>query len=380
MSQFECLVANVDSVTPHPNADRLELLSVCGYTTISQKGLYTVGDKVVYIPASAIVPDSILEELDLKGSNALKTYNGRRCVIKPIRLRGTFSEGIVYKPENVDSFDVGTDVSQLLGIEKYVPTLPKHLSGFCRPTGPFHNKIPKFDVEPIQKNKDLFTEGEEVVITSKLHGTLFHCGFVTDEDGNRNFFVTSKGLGNRGIVLDHENEANVNNLYVNEFLKKRGNKQRSLLDVLQSAPPLLESLSLFGEIVGPGVQDLTYGLTEPKLFLFAKHVKFFTNKEGFWCSPLQLQTFTLIINSLTEAIGDDALRRVPVVYHGPFSLEKVYELTNGKETISGKGLHVNEGVVVQSMVCAFNEKGKRLLLKSVSEDYKTRGGSVTEFE
>ena len=67
MSKFEVLVEEVSRVEDHPNADRLSLVGVRGYNCVSAKledgsHRYKVGDKVVYIPEGAVVPDWLLKK------------------------------------------------------------------------------------------------------------------------------------------------------------------------------------------------------------------------------------------------------------------------------------------------------------------------------
>jgi len=109
----------------------------------------------------------------------------------------------------------GMDVAGLLGITKYEPPIPVHMAGevlnlFGVPY--------KYDFESIQSVPDLFEIGEPVVASEKLHGTSFQAGYVPGMDKeecfvNGEFYVTSKGIGNRGLAFK-DNEANDGNLYV----------------------------------------------------------------------------------------------------------------------------------------------------------------------
>jgi RNA ligase (TIGR02306 family) len=62
-------------------------------------------------------------------------------------------------------------------------------------------------------------------------------------------------------------------------------------------------------------------------------------------------------------------QHVPLLYKGPYSKDIVLSLTNGKETISGKSLHIREGVVIKPEVDRIHPNAGRLALKSVSDDY-----------
>ena len=72
------------------------------------------------------------------------------------------------------------------------------------------------------------------------------------------------------------------------------------------------------------------------------------------------------------------LPRVPVLYRGPFSKKVMDEYTNGKETVSGKGMHIREGIVIRPVVERRQDNFGRVQLKSISEKYLLRANG-TEF-
>jgi RNA ligase (TIGR02306 family) len=189
MSTFEVKVRKLEpgSVTDHPDADRLSLIKIMDYVAISAKledgsHRYSEGDLVVYVPEGAVVPDYLLKPgfwNDEKNMGILSGPKGNR--VKAMRLRGIFSQGILFGVEHnmqyfltvadgskVEVFE-GQDVAELLGIEKYSPPIPPALAGeVCN----IHGKTVKYDFDSIQTLTDLFAEGEEVVVTEKLHGCL----------------------------------------------------------------------------------------------------------------------------------------------------------------------------------------------------------------
>ena len=72
------------------------------------------------------------------------------------------------------------------------------------------------------------------------------------------------------------------------------------------------------------------------------------------------------------------LSRVPVVYRGPLSAEVLMEHTSGRESVSGQGTHIREGVVVRPCVERRDPRLGRVQLKSINPKYLTRKGG-TEF-
>jgi hypothetical protein len=102
MSNFKVTVEKVHTVEDHPNADRLSLVRVLGHTCISAKlddgsHRYKPGDLVVYVGENTIVPDYLLKDGfwdETKGHGILGGKNHN--VVKPIKLRGMFSLGILF--------------------------------------------------------------------------------------------------------------------------------------------------------------------------------------------------------------------------------------------------------------------------------------------
>lgn len=147
---------------------------------------------------------------------------------------------------------------------------------------------------------------------------------------------------------------------------------------------------LMGEVFSFGIQDLGYSVDKsepPKFRAFDAYVGL--RNQGRFLNDEELN---LLLKELD-------IPRVPILYKGPFSKEKVLELTKGKETISGKEVHIREGVVVRttqerkadtdelSFSKTFNRGIKfdgiygRVQLKSISSDYLTRKNpDATEYQ
>lgn len=74
------------------------------------------------------------------------------------------------------------------------------------------------------------------------------------------------------------------------------------------------------------------------------------------------------------------MKRVPILYKGKFSKEIMDQFTNGKETISGKQLHIREGIVITPLIERYDSSLNlgRVILKNISIQYLVRTGG-TEF-
>lgn len=397
MSTFACPVVRVASVEDHPNADRLNIVRLegLGYICISGKledgtPRYKAGDWVVYIPSAAVLPEWLLKEMDFwndeTGKGTLAGANGDR--VKPLKLRGVFSEGVLYSVDNDGYFkvmddtdgeghytcipicvEVGDDVAGLLGITKWEPPIPVHMAGEVASVA---EAALKYDFERWESVPDIFAPDELVVATEKLHGTcciiqyfpgMDHPEMFPDHAGYRSITVSSKGRGSQGLVFKN-NEANANNLYVQAL--------RTLLDEYDLAARMhsmskvdggTHPVAILGEIFGKGVQDLHYGSTKPMFRMFDMRIG------NTWQCNDSLTYWSLEIP------------RVPVLYRGPFDLAAIEAVRDGKTATSGD--NIREGVVVTSMIPGDHPLHGRKICKMISPDYLLRkvkgGGEATEY-
>ena len=181
-----------------------------------------------------------------------------------------------------------------------------------------------------------------------------HPGLERPELFDNDGFVYSKGLGSKGLVFKN-NDDNFHNIYVATA------RENDIHARIRAAFPG-EAVHVLGEVYGRGVQDLAYGLTG----------------RGFAVFDIKVGCAFLGRDALDDAVRRLGLRRVPVLYRGPFSRDVLYQHTDGK-TVIGDGAHIREGVVVTPVTERIADHFGRVILKSVSGDYLTRKGETTEF-
>lgn len=377
MSTFKVPV-EVVTIEPHPNADALEIANIQGFQAIVRKGQFQTGQLIAYIPEAAIVPDDLLESMGLRG--ALHGPNKNR--VKAIRLRGIVSQGLVYPMR--DGWVEGQDVAEELGITKWEPRPDVPDDGELRPRRtPQGNpnafsvgasRTIRYDIENYRAHakRGILTEGEDVTYTEKIHGSwvcfaLLPKGMAHAEYGD--FIVTSKGLAKSGQALKPDVEGGRGNWYwraAREFDIEA--KMREIWGRSCGFP-----VFLMGEVFGEGVQDLTYGtpLTFRAFDIYIGNPSPDApgSERGTFLSDTALELF----------LGYMSLARVPVLYRGPFSVESMRQYTRGTETISGKGAHIREGIVVRPVNERTHPSVGRVIFKSVSEDYLLRKGG-TEYQ
>ncbi|MFV8183207.1 RNA ligase (ATP) [Streptomyces sp. AF1B] len=350
------VTAEVLTIHEHPNADALELAQVGLYRAVVAKGVYRTGDAAVYIPEQAVLPAPLIEELGLTGRLA----GGNADRVKAVRLRGELSQGIVCRPEALADVDLaraaldGTDFAERLGITKWVPPIPPTMDGDVE-SAP--DLLPWVDIENIQRFPDIFAPGEDVVLTEKLHGSACLLTYLVDED---RVHVSSKGFGAKSLALKEDPR----NLY---WRAVHGH------GVAAVAADLAKRLGarrvgIFGEVYGAGVQDLTYGADGRRESLGYAAFDVSADIDGTvrWLDPAELL--------------DGQLPLVPRLYEGPYDIEHVLSVATGRETVSGRELHLREGVVIRPATERYSPvTGGRAIAKAVSTAYLTRKGG-TEYE
>lgn len=117
-------VAAIDAITPHPNADRLEVATVLGWQVVVPKGRYRAGDKVVWFPPDAIVPK---EHSDRFGVTQYLANGRMKCA----RLRGVPLYGFLFAPDDADT-PLGTNLAAHYGVTKWLPPRRAHSRRRCR--------------------------------------------------------------------------------------------------------------------------------------------------------------------------------------------------------------------------------------------------------
>lgn len=182
MSIHEAKVIRLPEIRKHPDADKLGLVSVWGYTVIVALDSWKEGDLAAYLEPDTLVP------LNRPEFAFLKHYEDRTQErIKVKKLRGIYSQGLLV-PMREELFKEGDDAWEFLGLERYVPRISSpgtSLGSAPSEAGPSGIVAPKYDLENYRKFARLLVEGEEIIITEKLHGCLNYETKVTLFDGTK---------------------------------------------------------------------------------------------------------------------------------------------------------------------------------------------------
>lgn len=357
MSSLLVEVCTIDNIAKHPNADKLDIATIKGWNCIVGRNEYKPGDQVVFVPPDAIIPQNIINEHKL---SYLK--NGTR--IRAVKLRGVVSQGLILNvPDGLMVYD-GYNLAERLGITKWEPPVRQVQGQNKQRTG--KNRVnPNFtkftDIENIRHYNTIFEDGEEVVITEKIHGANWRAGYLRRSDRGFINWIKNSIFGSHEFVYGSHN--------VQLTFKNRGrcfykdNPYGKVIDKYDLKNAIPEDYTLYGEVYGKGIQDLSYGIEEVDLVIF--DVKY---KENYldWADFSQ---FCLA----------KGLPRVPVLYKGKFSADLIKTHTDGKTRMGKNVDQIREGCVIRPLKESNHYQIGRKVLKSVSEDYLIRDNG-TEFK
>ena len=337
---------------PHPNADALELAVVGGWRVCCRIGDFRPGQKVAHIPEQSVLPDDLIAEMGLDDPPRLAGKAHNR--VKAIRLRGETSQGLIYAGPRIADLGIGDDAAEALRLVKWEPPIPAAMSGSVQPAGAAVN----YDVENVKSWPHVLRPGEPVVVTEKLHGTLCVLGaHQPDADGPPVDVASSKGMFRQGLSLKlgEDVEENKHNVYVRMW-RSYGAAVRAAWERYGSSPG---GMFVFGEIVGPKIQDLRYGLTQIDWRVFDARVA------GRWLDWEE-------IAYLASEIGAET---VPVIAEGvAYSDDLLAEHSDGRSVLdSGQ---MREGIVVRPVRHRMDMNLGKVAVKSVSDDYLFRKGGT----
>jgi RNA ligase (TIGR02306 family) len=232
----------INEIIPIKGADKIELARVQGWNSCVKKGEFKVNDRIVFIPIDTVLQPAVWNQFLWS-----KTDPTALIRVKTVKLRGVISSGLIFPlsilPDPFTEYETGSDVSSLIGVEKYVKCIPAQLQGVAKGDFPSH-LVSKTDEDNLLSNPEVLDELKEcdsLVVTLKLDGTSG--SFIKEIDGT--FHVCSRNLE----LLEGDN-----------IYWKMANKY-NLKELMRNGT------SVQGEICGP-IQGNPLKLSEADLFIF----------------------------------------------------------------------------------------------------------------
>lgn len=342
-------IQKVLAVAPIQGADAIERVDILGWQCVSKKGEFKPNDLVVYLEIDSLLPRAPWCEFLFKPGrdDASAVYR-----LRTVKLRGQVSQGLVLPLSVLDgkkfSSDVrenpaytwseGQEVTELLGVTKFEPTIPAQLAGQVK--GQFPSFIPKTDETRVQAEPGVIEEfkGKQVVITTKMDGS----------SGTFFFYEGEFGVCSRNLEFKEDGD--------NSFWKvanKYGLKEK--------LAKLGRNIAIQAELCGPSIQKNRLNLKEHDIYAFNVY-------------DIQAARY-LDADQASDVIQDLGLKPVPVEYTGIFDpswdLPKLLSMAKGLYT--GTNNH-KEGIVIRPLVEERSEALKgRASFKVINNDYLLKG-------
>lgn len=297
-------IQKILDIKPIEGADLICAYKVKGWWVVDKKDAYKKDDLVVYFEVDSWVPTELAPFLSKgKEPSEYKGIKGER--LRSQKFKGQLSQGLVIKvqgdgptgtawsikkPNGLLHYISGLqeDVTDVLGVVKWEPTLPACLAGDAK--GLFPSCIPKTDQERIQNLKFEELLVGEYEITEKLHGSS--TTVLLDEQGN--FEVCSRNLSLK------EQETNAYWKAANDYNLKQKMTEEGL-----------QGYAIQGELVGHGILGNQYKV-ELDFFVFdvlksvnGEYKYLSANERKDVCKRLKLKHVPVLSYSKIEDIASD---------------------------------------------------------------------------
>lgn len=240
-------IQKIKNIRKHPNADSLCVGNVLGWQVVfnNEKDSYKEDDLVIYTVIDTVLPDNAQFEF----------LRNKKFKIKPIKLRGIESAGIIFPVNTLTFFGYdmreplseGMDVTDIIGVKHFEKPVPFELAGQAIGT------IPGFVIITDEDNLRTYPNA-----IPEMYG--------------RQFYITRKDDGSSGTFLIKGGEFNVCsrriNLKENESngFWKMAHKYDIKNVLLKTFPDT--DIAIQGEVCGPGIQKNKLGLTSLEFHLF----------------------------------------------------------------------------------------------------------------
>lgn len=324
-------IQKIKDIQPIPKADNIEVATVNGWKVVVKKDQYGIGDLVIYCEVDSFLPVEPEFEF-LRKSSYRKLEDGSEGFrLKTIKLRGQVSQGLVISIDDGQQIadrngcritlnleEVGTDVTDLLGIKKYERPIPAQLSGVMK--GDFPSFIKKTDQERIQNLTEEYEQMKQKTwfVTEKLEGS------------SATFYLRDGEFGvcSRNIELV---ESDDNTLW---RVARELNVEEKLREFSENGG---SDIAIQGEIIGAGVQGNIYKLN-------SQTIRFF--------SSFSIENYSYDWPPHYEMLvgGDLGLETVPIIdrnFKLPDTIEELLDYAEGESQLRS-GVE-REGIVLTNI-------------------------------
>lgn len=358
MSDILASIQKIIDIKPIEGADRIELVTVQGWTcVISKKDNFKIDDLCIYFELDSLLPEQPEFEFLRSKKFRIKTMK---------MIKGTvISQGLVFPLSILDSkwvedkpkkIEEGIDVTKCLKVEKYL-SVSEREERFDTTAKKKHNAFTKFMTR--------FSWYRKLTKTRSKSFPEFLS--VTDEENCQKlsnylekykdevFYVAEKMEGSSATFWYKKtgffgNEFGICSRNVRKFEFDNSNWSRAArqMDIKKKLKSVRKDIAIQGELCGPSIQGNIYNLSDLELFVFnvydIKAKRYYTLNE--------MILFCEIFGFKTVPILDTNFKLFPTV-------EEMLNYSNGKSVLYDTK---REGVV-------FRTHDRKISFKARSPEY-----------
>lgn len=349
-------IEKLHSVQPHPNkeVEKLEVAKVKEWPVVIPKGQFRDGDLVVFIQIDSIVPYTnsyfaFMERQKYRVWNAKFKGAPSQGLVCPLSILPGFTpmgkmvevETFAYNngTETLKFCQVGDDVTEVLGVQKYEKPIDSSICGDAKGGFPTH-LVSITDEDNLLNNPD--TRGEFI-------GEM--C------------YITVKADGSSMTVINDNGEIRVCSRRLEQ---KEGTgfwKLAEKFDLPRKLKELGKNLAIQAEACGGKIQGNALGLSDQKFFVF--NVKDVSTGKWYGMEEIKKLCADLSI-PMVQFVCE------PFKFDDTWTIARLQEMANKVTYVTAIGqMKPGEGIVLRPCTPKYSPTlGKSLSVKILNQEYK----------
>lgn len=269
-------IQRIDDLLPIEGKDRIVLATVEGWHVIVQKADYQVGDLCVFCEIDSVLPEKPEFEF----------LRPKKFRIKTLKMAGVISQGICFPlsilPVREKPYEVGEDVTDLVGVTQYEPTQDKESEELAESQKP-SKRYPKFLMRFAWFRKLVLPKKKSAGFPPQISKTdetrIQNCPFLLRD--KREWIATEKLDGSSGsyLLVRHRGlfrttfeyivcSRNLRLRYPDNSVYWAVSEKYKIENALRNMIGDREWVAVQGECLGPKIQNNKYGLKDPEFYVF----------------------------------------------------------------------------------------------------------------
>lgn len=300
--------------------DTIEIAEVLGWESIVRKNRFKKGEKIVFVFPDTLIPRSLADF-------PIEDKKEEKIRIRSEKVNGVISQGLILPlsvlPKEAQTLELGSDVHNILNIERYEKPIPPEISG---------EVLGEFPTYLIERTEETNWENS-LELHQELQQNVILISVLIKYDGASATYILDENNSLRICSKTHEIKPSSKCIYTNAA------KAFSLKEKLFQLKAAMKSscIGIQGEICGPQIQTNSAGF---------KHLMF----KPFLLKDIEKNLWIGIhrFYELVRSVGLDPVEKIQEVWSydilKPFLQDLLEETTY---PFSGRPI---EGLVLRSSI------------------------------